>query len=73
MARAVDEAVLEKELQKNDSAVLKKAEKQAIEGKDLVLDPHGPGLVPETIWKKHKRGAEGNVPDYVSPYKREKK
>lgn len=67
MARAIDEEVLAKELEKHDSAFVKKAEKQAIEGKDFELDPvgYGPGVVPESVWKKQKKAGEVGVPDYV--------
>ena len=66
MARAIDEKELAKELKKHDSALLSKAATQAASGKDFTLDErgYGPGVVPESFWKKAKKTAEGKVPDY---------
>ena len=66
MAKAIDEKELAKELRKHDSALLSKAATQASAGKDFILDEngYGPGIVPESFWKKSKKDAEGNVPDY---------
>ena len=67
MAKAIDEAELAKELKKHDSAVITKATSQAEKGKDFNLDEHGygPGVVPESVWKKQKKaGSDVAVPDY---------
>lgn len=67
MAKAIDEAELAKELKKHDSALIKKAARQAEQGKDFVLDEHGygPGVVPEAAWKKQKKaGSDVAVADY---------
>lgn len=68
MAKAIDEKELAKELKKHDSALLKKVASQAEQGKDFVLDDkgYGPGVIHESVWKKHKKGAEGYVADYES-------
>lgn len=67
MARALSEKTLEKILAKHDSAVISKTISQAKAGKDFVLDDggHGPGVVPEGVWKSAKKGGEDGVADYI--------
>lgn len=54
----MNEKELNKILNKHDRTFTAKAEKQFAEGKDFELDAYGPGVVPETIWKKAKKDGE---------------
>lgn len=49
---------IEKELSKNDKAIVAKTESQKAQGKDFQLDPYGPGVVPERQWQKQKKAAQ---------------
>lgn len=58
MAQVIEEKELNKLNEKHDKAFLAKAEKQFADGKDFELDPYGPGVVPEGVWKKAKKDGE---------------